>query len=89
MRQYRLKASAEAERLERAAAAATERSKEANRRADNDMLGVVLFATALFFAGISGKMQTPGARRALLVMGCLVFLGGAVWIATVPVQLTT
>jgi hypothetical protein len=89
MRQYRLKASAEAERLERAAAAATERSKEAHRRADNDMLGVVLFAIALFFAGISAKMQTPGARRALLAIGCVAFLAGVVWIATVPVQLTT
>ena len=89
MPEYRLKASADAGRLERAAAAESERSKEANQRADNDMLAVVLFASALFFAGISAKMQTPDARRALLAIGCLVFLLAVVFIATVPVKVTT
>jgi hypothetical protein len=89
MPQYRLKASADAERLERSAAAETERSKEANQRADNDMLAVVLFASSLFFAGISAKMHTLGARRALLGIGCVVFVLAVVFIATVPVKVTT
>jgi hypothetical protein len=89
MPQYRLKASADAERLERAAAGESERSKEANQHADNDMLAVVLFASALFFAGISAKMHTAGARRALLAIGCVAFVLAVVFIATVPVMLTT
>jgi hypothetical protein len=58
MPQYRLKASTQAENLERNAAADSEQSKEANQRADNYMLAVVLFASALFFAGISSKLET-------------------------------
>jgi hypothetical protein len=41
--QYRLTASAEADRLEGKAAAASDHAKEANQRADNYMLAVVLF----------------------------------------------
>jgi hypothetical protein len=85
---YRLKASAEAERLERKAAADSERAKEANQRADNYMLAVVLFASSLFFAGISTKLESVRARAAVLGLGCVLFLGTAIWILTFPVRLT-
>lgn len=88
MPQYRLRASAEATGLERAAAADSEQAKEANEHADNYMLAVVLFASALFFAGISTKMHTESARRVVLSIGWLVFLGAAIWLATLPVQVT-
>ncbi len=89
MRQYRLQASAEADRLEATAAAGSERAKVANQRADNYMLAVVLFASSLFFAGISTRLQTARARTAILGLGCFVFLATVVWISTFPVQLTT
>jgi hypothetical protein len=47
---------------------------------------VVLFAVALFFAGMSTKLTAPGIRKAMLVVGYTVFLGTAVWIATSPVS---
>ena len=50
------------------------------------MLGVVLFAVALFFAGMSTKLTAPGLRKTMLAIGCLLFLGTAVWIATFPVS---
>jgi hypothetical protein len=86
--EYRLKASAEADRLERKAAADSERAKEANQRADNYMLAVVLFASSLFFAGISTKLESVRARVAVLGLGCVLFLGTAIWIFTFPVRLT-
>ncbi|HEY6583666.1 MAG TPA: hypothetical protein VIZ29_02360, partial [Gaiellaceae bacterium] len=52
MPQYRLAATQEAERLEAQAAAGSDRAKDANERADNYMLAVVLFASSLFFAGL-------------------------------------
>ena len=52
------------------------------------MLAVVLFASALFFAGISIKLQTPRARTAILGLGCILFLGTVVWVSTFPVHLT-
>jgi hypothetical protein len=86
MPQYRLRAEAEAVRLEATAAAASQRAKEANERANDYMLGVVLFATSLFFAGISTKLQSPGARSALLAIGCLVFVATLIWVATLPMR---
>jgi hypothetical protein len=88
LKEYRLGASAQATRLERAAAADSEQSKEANQHADNYMLAVVLFASALFFAGISTKLHTETARRVVLGIGWLMFLGAAIWLATLPVQVT-
>lgn len=86
--QYRLKSSAAASSLEREAANDSEQSKDANERADNYMLAVVLFASALFFAGISTKLHTETARRVVLGIGWLMFLGTAIWLATLPVQVT-
>ena len=89
MPEYRLAATAQAEGRERAAARSSERSKEANQTADNYLLAVVLLATALFFAGISTKLETTGVRAAILGAGCLIFVAVVIWIATFPVQLTT
>ena len=88
MPRYRLKAATEADRLERTAAADSERAKEANQRADNYMLAVVLFASSLFFAGISAKLETVRARAAILGLGWVLFLGTTIWILTLPVRLT-
>jgi hypothetical protein len=88
MPQYRLAASAEADRTEAKAAATSDRAKDANQRADNYMLAVVLFASALFFAGISTKLQTTGARAATLGIGWVLFLATAIWLATLPTHVT-
>jgi hypothetical protein len=89
MARYRLRSEAEARRLETSAAATTEQAKTANEHADNYMLAVVLFATALFFAGLSTKMHTLPGRTVILGIGCVVFLGSLIWLATLPVALTT
>jgi len=86
---YRLRSQVQADGLDRLAAADSEGAKAANQRADNYMLAVVLFASAIFFAGISIKVQTRNARIALLVLGCVLLVGTVVWLATLPVQLTT
>jgi hypothetical protein len=86
--QYRLKSQAEADRLDIAAAADSEKAKAANERADNYMLAVVLFASSLFFAGISTKVAGRTPRLVLVGLGCVVFLGTLVFVATLPVGLT-
>jgi hypothetical protein len=57
------------------------------QRATNYVLGVVLFAVALFFAGMSTKVHGRGPRQALLILGSVVFLGAAAWIASLPVSI--
>jgi hypothetical protein len=88
MPQYRLQDSARADRLELIAAGFSERAGIANQRANNYTLAVVLFASSLFFAGISTKLQTIRARTAILGLGCLLFLGTAIWLATLPAQVS-
>jgi hypothetical protein len=86
--QYRLKESDEADQLEASAAAASDRAKDANQHADNYMLAVVLFASALFFAGISSKFIGLGVRATILGIGFLLAVVTLVWVATLPVHLT-
>jgi hypothetical protein len=86
--QYRLAADRQAQRLELQAAADSAHAKDANERADTYMLAVVLFASSLFFAGLSTKLHTPTAKLVLLGLGAALFLGTAIWLATLPTQLT-
>ena len=58
------------------------------QRSANYVSAVVLFAVALFFAGMSTKLRGDGVRKVLLIVGCLIFLGTAAWIATFPVSLS-
>jgi hypothetical protein len=86
MPEYRLAANDEAERLEADATAASEEAREDIERAERYVLCVVLFATSLFFAGISTKLHSSAAEAAILGLGCLLFLGTVVWLATFPVS---
>jgi uncharacterized membrane protein YccC len=88
MEEYRLEATAEAERLDALAEESSATVRRNIERAGNYVLGVVLYAVALFFAGMSTKLSSPGARTALLVVGCVLFVGTTVRIATFPVSLS-
>ena len=78
----------EARQADAAAEAMAARVRANIQRSANYVLGVVLFAVALFFAGMSTKLRGDGVRKALLTVGCLVFIGTAVWIATFPVSIS-
>jgi hypothetical protein len=86
--EYRLSDADRATRLNRDAGARADAASAANRRADEYMLAVVLFAMALFFAGVSGKLRGRRQRELLLGLGGIVFLGTAIWVATFPVSFT-
>jgi len=62
-------------------------AQELVRRADRYTLAVVLFATSLFFAGISTRLRTEQSRAIVLGCGCALFLGAFVWILTFPVSI--
>jgi hypothetical protein len=88
MPEYRLAAAAEAARLDARAEEMSARVRRNIQRSSNYVLGVVLFAVALFFAGMSTKLKGPGPRKALLLVGWIVFAGAAAWIATSPVSIS-
>ena len=88
MEEYQLEARAEVQRLdaeEEVMAAVVRRNVQ---RAGNYVLGVVLFTVALFFAGMSTKLRGATTRKVLLTVGCLVFVGTAIWIATFPISVS-
>ena len=87
MPEYQLAARAEAEQLDARAGAFAAAVGRNIQRASNYVLGVVLFASALFFAGMSTKLTAPRLRVAMLGIGCAIFLFTAAWIATSPVSL--
>jgi hypothetical protein len=88
MPQYQLAAREEAERLEAEAEAFAAQARTNVQRATNYVLGVVLFATSLFFAGMSTRLRTPRLRLVLLGFGVVVFAATLVWIATSPVSIS-
>jgi hypothetical protein len=86
MDEYRLEATEQAEALDAESAELSEQLRRNIQRSTNYMLGVVLFAISLFFAGISTKIQGRASRTTLLVVGSTLFLGTAIWIATSPIS---
>ncbi len=87
MPEYKLAATADADALEAKAAAASVRAGANIQRADNYSLAVVLFAAALFFAGISTRLGALTSRTVVLGLGWTLLLGAVIWVATFPVSL--
>jgi hypothetical protein len=86
MPQYRSAAVAQADRLEAKGAGESKVAAGYLERADRYTLCVVMFAMTLFFAGLSTRLRSPRAQTALVAIGCVVFLGAAIWAATFPVS---
>jgi hypothetical protein len=88
MPQYRLAAEVEAKRLDREAAASSAVVTRNIQRASNYVLAVVLFAISLFFAGLSTRVGDRRLQTFAVSLGCLVFVGTAIWVATSPISVT-
>jgi hypothetical protein len=87
MPQYRLAANGEAARLDAREALLAAEVRTNIQRSTNYVLGVVLCAVALFFAGISTKLASRRIRIAVVGLGWAVFVVALTWIATSPVSI--
>ena len=87
MPQYKLAATAEANRLDAEAELSSATVRRNIQRSSNYILGVVLFSVSLFFAGMSTKLTDARLRTITLALGCVVFLGTLIWIVTSPVSI--
>ena len=87
MPQYRLAAAEAAKRLDTESELSAANVRRNIQRGSNYVLGVVLFAVALFFAGMGGKLHAPRSRTLMVALGGLLFAGTAIWVATFPVSL--
>jgi len=86
MDEYQVEAQVEAQDLDRQGEASAATVRRDIQRSANYVLAVVLFAVALFFAGISVKLVNERLRAVLLGVGYVVFLGAVAWLATFPVS---
>ena len=84
--EYQVEARDQAEEYDRQAEVSAATVRTDIQRATNYVLAVVLFAVALFFAGISTKLDSDRLRATLLVVGWVIFLGSVAWIATFPIS---
>lgn len=87
MDEYVLVDALESERLERAAEESAAWAREANQRSDNYVLTTIMFASVLFFAGISTKLHHPRPRAVLTGVAAVVFVAAVVVLSTFPVEI--
>jgi hypothetical protein len=85
---YQLASATNAERLDAKADQLARVVQENVQRGANYVLGVVLFAVALFFAGMSAKLSGVTARTVVLAVAAVVFLGALAWVATFPISIS-
>ena len=86
MPEYKVAAATEATRLEQQAEEQSAAARRANQRSDNYVLMTIVFATVLFFAGISSKMDTFRARTLLLGVGTTLLVAAVILVLTFPKQ---
>ena len=80
MPEYRVAEAVKSSSLNAAAGGHADAADKANKRANDYVLAVVLFAASLFFAGISTKLQSLRQREVLLGTGWAIFVGTLVWV---------
>jgi hypothetical protein len=86
MPQYRSAALEEAESQTELAAAKLIEADDANRRSSRYLLLTVVFASILFFEGISTRFQSPSVKRAFVYAGAFVFAAALAVVLTFPVS---
>ncbi|MEN8041323.1 MAG: hypothetical protein ABFR95_07440 [Actinomycetota bacterium] len=85
MDEYVVSSRVEADRLALIADEKAEAARTANQNGDNYVLTMVLFASVLFFAGVSSKMNRPRNRIIVLSFGIITLITGIVILATLPI----
>ena len=83
--EYVVAARVEADRLADLADEKALAAREANQNGDNYVLTMVLFASVLFFAGVSSKLIKPRNRAIVLGFGVLMLIAGIVIILSLPI----
>jgi hypothetical protein len=74
----------ESQRLQEEAEAKFEEGKEANQNSDDYILATVLFASVLFFAGVTTKFKSPRVRVLSLAVAVAAFAVGMTWVVSLP-----
>ena len=85
MPEYRLEGLEHAEALERDAAELSAKAVQASSHSSSYVLNTLIFATVLFFAGLSSKVNWFPVRILIVGMSATMFLVGLVRLLTLPI----
>jgi hypothetical protein len=86
MPEYHLAEQDQARQLDKLAAQKAAEASQANEQSDHYVLLTVLFATVLFFAGISGKFQWQMIDLAMLILSAAVLIFGLILLLSAPMR---
>ncbi len=84
--EYELAERVKSDRLEASASRQAELARRDNQRGDNYVLTTVLFASVLFFAGVSSKLGSTRNRLFTISLAVVVLIAGIAILLTFPVQ---
>ena len=85
MEEYVVAKSLEADELSALAVQKSTDARDANQNGDNYVLTMVLFASVLFFSGVSSKMGSHRNQILMLSFGVIVLVAGIVIVSTLPI----
>ncbi|GMQ93704.1 MAG: hypothetical protein BMS9Abin12_1184 [Acidimicrobiia bacterium] len=85
MDEYAVAQLIEADRLAAVADEKAAAARTANQNGDNYVLTMVLFASVLFFAGVSSKMNRPRNRIIVLAFGIVMLIAGLIILVSLPI----
>lgn len=85
MPSYQLPEQIESDRFEQLADERAKKATDANELADHYVLLTVIFASSLFFCGISSKISWLALEAGMIGIGTLVLIGGLVVSLTLPI----
>jgi hypothetical protein len=84
--EYDLAEQRRADRLDARADEESELARRDNQRGDNYVLATVLFASVLFFSGVSSKLGSTRNRLSTIVLAVVLLLCGVVMLIVFPVE---
>lgn len=87
MDEYSIAETAESQELQETADLRARHARDANQRGDNYTLLTVLFASVLFFAGISTKFEGRRVQQALIGLAVVLTIVGVGFLLTFPVEI--
>lgn len=85
MPSYQLPEQVESDRLTTLADEKSQKATDANELSDHYVLLTVIFASSLFFCGISSKFRWPALEAGMIAIGTLLLLGGFIVALTLPI----
>lgn len=87
MDEYRVAETVEAQELEQTADVRAQQARDANQQGDDYTLLTVLFASVLFFAGMSTKFTGPRIQQAMVGLAVVLTIVGAGLLLSFPVEI--